>query len=70
MSTRVATAFLLVLFVMLFLCDLNIGLIILLRLVTPGDIEMNPGPAYNIVKLVKASFHQGNPMFGGDFVYV
>ena len=63
MSTRVATAFLLVLFVMLFLCDLNIGLIVLLKLITAGDVEMNPGPTYNIVKLVKASFHQGNPMF-------
>ena len=27
-------------------------------------LELNPGPTYNIVKLVKASFHQGNPMFG------
>ena len=62
MSTRVATAFLLVLFVMLFLCDLNIGLIILLRLVTPDDIEMNPGPTYNIVKLVKASFQVGRAL--------
>ena len=29
-----------------------------------GDIESNPGPTYNIVKFIKASFHQGNPMFG------
>ena len=45
------------------LCNLNVSFLILAKLFVDGDIESNPGPIYNIVKLVKASFHQGNPMF-------
>ena len=33
-------------------------------IVIAGDVDSNPGPTYNIIKLIKASFHQGNPMFG------
>ena len=57
--------FALLLFVMFLLCDSNISiLIIMMKLMIAGDVESNPGPTYNIVKSVKASFHQGNPMFG------
>ena len=54
-------SFILVLFLM-FLC--NLSLLIFFKLLIAGDVELNPGPTYNIVKLVRASFHQGNPMFG------
>ena len=29
-----------------------------------GDIETNPGPTYTTLKVVKASYHQGNSRFG------
>ena len=46
-------------FVLFLLCDSIIIsiLIILMKLMIDGDVESNPGPTYNIVKLVKASFH-------------
>ena len=58
--------FLFVLFLVSLVLKLNIGLIIFLKLLTAGDVELNPGPTYNIFTLVKASFHQGNPMFGAS----
>ena len=36
----------------------------MLKLLLSGDVELNPGPSYNLVKVVKASLHQANPMFG------
>ena len=45
---------------------LNISFLMIMRqlLLIDGDVESNPGPTYNIVKLIKASFRQCNPMFG------
>ena len=31
-----------------------------------GDIETNPGPAYNLEKIVHGSFHQGNSQLFGE----
>ena len=33
-------------------------------LLRSGDVESNPGPTYNISKVVQASCHQGHPKFG------
>ena len=44
---------------------LSVTFSLLIRVLMDGDVESNPGPTtYNIVKIVKASFHQGNLMFG------
>ena len=49
---------------MILICNFNISFLIVMKLLVDGDVESNPGPTYNITKLVKASFHQGNLMFG------
>ena len=47
--------------------NLNFASFKLLKLLTDGDIESNPGPAVysdNSLKIVQGSFHQGDPKFG------
>ena len=53
-----------ILFIMILLSNVNVSFLLVTKLLIDGDIECNPGPTYNIIKLVKASFHQGNTMFG------
>ena len=48
---------------MMLLCNLNMSFLIIMKLIVDGEVESNPGPTYNIAKIVKASFHQGSPMF-------
>ena len=36
----------------------------LLKLLTDGDVESNPGPTFKILKVIQGSFHQGHPKFG------
>ena len=31
-----------------------------------GDMETNPGPTYNLEKIVHGSFHQGNSQLSGE----
>ena len=50
--------------VMVLICNFDISFLMTMKLLVDGDVESNPGPTYNIKKLVKASFHQGNMMFG------
>ena len=60
------------LFVLVVLCcwsslvNLSMGLLIFFKLLRAGDVELNPGPTYNISKIVQASFHQGHSMFGAS----
>ena len=49
---------------MILLSNVNVSFLLVTKLLIDGDIECNPGPTYNIIKLVKASFHQDNTMFG------
>ena len=35
-----------------------------LILLIDGDIESNPGPTFEILKVVQGSFHEGNAKFG------
>ena len=56
-------------FIMIFIgiviyCNVNLAFLKLLKLMCDGDIETNPGPTYTILKVVKASYHQGNTRFG------
>ena len=53
-----------VLVLMTLICNVNIGFLIVMKLLIDGDVESNPGPTYDVTKIVKASFHQGDPMFG------
>ena len=43
---------------------MNMSFLKLSRLLTDGDIESNPGPAYSIKKSVLGSFHQAHVKFG------
>ena len=52
-----------VLVLMTLICNVNISFLIVMKLLIDGDVESNPGPTYNVTKIVKASF-QGDPMFG------
>ena len=54
----------LVCILLLCLIDVVVTFLIVAQLLIDGDIESNPGPTYNIIKFVKASFHQGNLIFG------
>ena len=51
---------------MILICNVNISFLIAFKLLTDGDVESNPGPTYNVTRIVKASFHQGNSMFGAS----
>ena len=53
-----------VLVLMTLICNVNISFLIVMKLPIDGDVESNPGPTYDVTKIVKASFHQGDPMFG------
>ena len=44
--------------------NLHFSVLKLLKLLADGDIESNPGPSFNILKVIQGSFHQGNPKFG------
>ena len=50
--------------VLMILHNINMSFLLVMQLIIDRDVESNPGPTYNIVKLLKASFHQGNEMFG------
>ena len=51
-------------FFLMLLCNVEMSFLLIMMLLVAGDVESNPGPTYNILKIVKASYHQGNPMFG------
>ena len=51
-------------FFLMLLCNVEMSFLLIMMLMIAGDVESNPGPTYNILKIVKASYHQGNPMFG------
>ena len=36
----------------------------LLKLLTDGDVESNPGPTFQTLKVIQGSFHQDGPKFG------
>ena len=42
----------------------NMSFLNRMLLLRSGDVESNPGPTFNISKVVQASFHQGHPKFG------
>ena len=44
--------------------NLNFSVLKLLKLLTDGDVESNPGPTFKILKVIQGSFHQGHPKFG------
>ena len=53
--------------VLVLICNFETSFLLITRLLTDGDVETNPGPPYHIIKLIKlimASFHQANSMFG------
>ena len=50
--------------VLILTLNLNFSALKLLILLTDGDIESNPGPTFEILKVVQGSFHQGHPKFG------
>ena len=47
----------------LFCVGLIVQAIISRKLLQDGDIKTNPGPTYNIERVVQGSFHQGNRNF-------
>ena len=53
-------------FAIIFILTLNLHFATfkLLKLLADGDIESNPGPSSNFLKVVQGSFHQGDPKFG------
>ena len=44
--------------------NLNFSVLKLLKLLTDGDVESNPGPTFRILKVIQGSFHQGHLKFG------
>ena len=44
--------------------NFNFSALKLLELLTDGDLEGNPGPSFNILKVIQGSFHQAHPKFG------
>ena len=50
--------------IMVIICNFNVAFLKILKLLSDGDIESNPGPSYEIVKVVQGSFNQGHPQFG------
>ena len=50
----------------LFCAGLIVQAIISDKLLQDGDIEINPGPTYNIERVVQASFHEGNRELFGE----
>ena len=44
--------------------NLNFSVLKLLKLLTDGDVESNPGPTFRILKVIQGSFHQGDLKFG------
>ena len=54
----------LAMFLLITSCNMNLACLKLLELLQAGDIETNPGPFYNLIKTVKASYHQGHIKFG------
>ena len=54
----------LVAFIVIVTCNLNLACFKYIKLMRDGDIESNPGPTYSCVKVINGSFHQGDPRFG------
>ena len=44
--------------------NLDFSVLKLLKLLTDGDVESNPGPTFKILKVIQGSFHQGHHKFG------
>ena len=53
-----------VILVLIVTLNLNFSVLKLLKLLTDGDVESNPGPTFKILKVIQGSFHQGHPKFG------
>ena len=53
-----------VILVLILTLNLNFSVLKLLKLLTDGDVESNPGPTFKILKVIQGSFHQGHPKFG------
>ena len=53
-----------VILVLIVTLNLNFSILKLLKLLTDGDVESNPGPTFKILKVIQGSFHQGHPKFG------
>ena len=54
----------LVAFLVILTCNLNLACFKYIKLMRDGDIESNPGPTYSCVKVINGSYHQGDPRFG------
>ena len=53
----------LVTFIVIVTCNLNLACLKYMKLMRDGDIERNPGPTYSCVKVINGNFHQGDPLF-------
>ena len=53
-----------VILVLILTLNLNFSVLKLLKLLTDGDVESNPGPTFRILKVIQGSFHQGHLKFG------
>ena len=56
--------FMLVTFIVIVTCNLNLACLKYMKLMRDGDIESNPGPTYSCVKVINGNFHQGDHRFG------
>ena len=52
-----------VILVLILTLNLNFSVLKLLKLLTDGDVESNPGPTFRILKVIQGSFHQGDLKF-------
>ena len=64
MAQHFLRAYGVVILVLILTLNLNFSALKLLKLLTDGDVESNPGPTFEILKVTQGSFHQGNPKFG------
>ena len=64
MARHFLRAYGVVILVLILTLNLNFSALKLLKLLTDGDVESNPGPTFKILKVTQGSFHQGNPKFG------
>ena len=54
----------LVTFIVIVTCNLNLACLKYMKLMRDGDVESNPGQTYSCVKVINGTFHQGDPRFG------
>ena len=54
----------LLLFIVIVTCNLNLSCLKYMKLMKDSDIESNPDPTYFCVKVINGNFYQGDPIFG------